>query len=218
MGDGTALKTICGMEAKINSIQMLSQMVWARSMGVLLDLADIICLNPTEFMLKCSNNSSLAKIFRTGTMAPVMAEAISVAAAVGLFLAAVVVAALLGICRLITPLMLTTQRSKPLILLTLIKTRQASRRKVAPPEYRRTIPVPRKDGPTRPRLHPAMDKLNLTRSHRTRQLRLRKLLGILQQRLYQQTDPLPMEVLGRRKPNCEGSLLSTVLISPTIIK
>jgi hypothetical protein len=43
-----------------------------------------------------------------------------------------------------------------------------------------------------------MDKLNLTRNHRTRQLRLRKLLGILQQRLYLQTDPLPMEVLGRR--------------------
>jgi hypothetical protein len=186
-------------------------------MGVLLDLADIICLNPTEFMLKCSSNSSLAKIFRTGTMAPVMAEAISEAAAVGLFLAAVVVAALLGICRLIIPIMLTTQRSKPLILLTLIKTRQASRKKLAPLEYRRTIPAPRKVGPTRHRLHPAMDKRTVTKSRQRSQLLLRKRLGTLQQRLYLQIDPLPMGILSKKKPNCKGSLLSTVLIGPILI-
>ena len=81
LGDGTAPRTICGMEAKINSIQMLSQMVWARSMGPPLDLADLICLNPTEI-------TSLTKTSPMGTMARATAEAASAAVVVDFFLVA----------------------------------------------------------------------------------------------------------------------------------
>jgi hypothetical protein len=63
-------------------------------------MADIICLNPTESILKCSSSSFLTKSFRMATMALV----ITGVAAVDTILVAVDAAATLAI--LVSPIML----------------------------------------------------------------------------------------------------------------
>ncbi|KAL1997614.1 hypothetical protein VTN02DRAFT_1316 [Thermoascus thermophilus] len=108
MEDGTALRTICGMEAKINSIQMLSRMAWVLNLAAPLDLPAIICLNHTDPI--CSSNSSssssssaLTKTSRTRSMAPHTAGGRLAAAAVGISPAVVTAVASWAPCRVIPP-------------------------------------------------------------------------------------------------------------------